>query len=121
MHATAAEFEGMQVFYKIAPYLWKSARDKCEKMKQKDIDKNTDPNSLIVGSTLDHKHAHSITRVSLRLLMPTWRSVFSKLFTTCEVVEPTYKDIISIYRYAHTVLFSLCHRAVILDVAESAN
>lgn len=93
----------MQVFYKIAPYLWKSARETSEKMKQKDIDKNTDPNSLLVGRALDHKHANSITRVSLRLLMPTWKSVFAKLFTPCEIVEPTYKDIISVYRHAHAV------------------
>ena len=96
----------MQVFYKLAPYLWKSARDKAEAMKQKDIDKNTDPNTLKVDSSFDHKHANHITRVSLRLLMPTWRSVFSRLFTPCEIVEPTYKDIISVYRCSHCLLRS---------------
>lgn len=110
----------IQVFYKLAPYLWQSARDKAEKMKQKDIDKNTDPNSLKVGSSLDHKHANHITRVSLRLLMPTWKSVFSKLFTPCEVVEPTYKDIISVYRCTHTVLCSLACIARVLAVPEAS-
>lgn len=45
-----------------------------------------------------HEHAQTITRTSLRTLMPTYKKVFAKLFKALEVVEPTYKDIMLLYR-----------------------
>jgi hypothetical protein len=52
------------------------------------------------NAALEHKHANHITRVSLRLMMPSYKAVFKKLFQSLEVVEPTYKDIILLYRCA---------------------
>ena len=96
-----------QVFYKVAPRLPKSLRDKAEAMKQKDYEKNLNPNSALTMDEVEeceeaaaHRASNSITRVSLRLLLPTWRDILRKLFTPLEIVEPTYKDIITLYRCA---------------------
>lgn len=94
-----------QVFYKIAPRLPKSLRDKAEAMKEKDYEKSLNPNSARTMDEVEereeaaaHRAANSITRVSLRVLLPTWRDILRKLFTPLEIVEPTYKDIITLYR-----------------------
>eukprot|EP00892_Ulva_mutabilis_P010153 jgi/Ulvmu1/750/UM010_0124.1 len=94
-----------QVFYKIAPHLPKSFRDKAEAMKQKDHEKTVDPNSVTTREEAEehaeeaaHKNANAIQRVSLRLLLPTWRDVLRNIATPLEIVEPTYKDIITLYR-----------------------
>ena len=50
--------------------------------------------------------------MSLRTMMPTWRSVFQKLFKQVEVVEPTYKDIVMIYRCAPAVFSERCSAPV---------
>lgn len=96
----------VQVFYKIAPRLPKSWQEKADKMKQKDYEKTMDPNSLATAEENEehaeeaaHKNANTINRVSLRLLLPTWKDIIRKLFTPLEIVEPTYKDIITLYRY----------------------
>lgn len=101
----------MQVFYKIAPRLPKMFRDKAAEMKDKDYEKARDPNSAATEEEEDeleeaaaHKNANFITRVSLRLLLPTWKDIIRKLFTPLEIVEPTYKDIITLYRYAPCLL-----------------
>jgi hypothetical protein len=94
-----------QVFYWLANYLPKRMQMRAAAMKQKDMEKDLNPNTLATGeaASLEHKHARHITRVSLRLLMPTAKSVFAKLFKQLEVVEPTYKDNILLYRYATIV------------------
>jgi hypothetical protein len=94
----------VQVFYWLAQYLPKKVQIRAAAVKQKDVEKNMNPNTLATGeaTSLEHKHARHITRVSLRLLMPTARSVFEQIFKQLEVVEPTYKDNILLYRCAAT-------------------
>jgi Protein of unknown function (DUF3754) len=89
----------------MAPYLWQSARTRAAAMQANDEEKAMDPNSVQSDSASEkaaqlHRNANCIQRVSLRLLMPSWRDVLRRLFKQCEIVEPTYKDIISVYRRA---------------------
>lgn len=111
------------MFYKIAPRLPKMFREKAEVMKDKDYEKARDPNSAATEEEEEeaeeaaaHKNANFITRVSLRLLLPTWKDIVRKLFTPLEIVEPTYKDIITLYRCA-----PLSHTAGAASVAPVAH
>jgi hypothetical protein len=93
----------VQVFFKVAPLLWKSAKQWAEKLRETDRRKHTDPNKVLTPEEKQersHANVRLITRVSLRTIMPDARSVFANLFKTLEVVEPTYKDIILLYRCA---------------------
>lgn len=92
-----------QVWYKVAPYVL--SKDRLAAMHERrrraealanfcQTDSMTDAQRAEIG----HKHAKKISRVSLRRLMPDYRSVFAKLFHTMEVVEPTYKDLVTLYR-----------------------
>ena len=96
---------GVQVFYKAAPYLWKSAQERARAMRAKEEERAKKPSELFTEAEREehehvHEHAQIIRRTSLRTLMPTYKKVFAKLFKAVEVVEPTYKDIILLYRCA---------------------
>lgn len=70
-------------------------------MKEKDRRKQMNPNDLMTPEEKEeqqHANARLITRVSLRTIMPNAKAVFVNLFKTLEVVEPTYKDVILLYR-----------------------
>jgi hypothetical protein len=102
-----------QVFYKLAPYLWQSAKDKAAELQRHDAQKATNPNdarSEDEEAEPMHPKAQVLTRISLRTMMPNARAVFDKLFKPVEVVEPTYKDIIILYRCG------TCHRCDDLGV-----
>ena len=68
-------------------------------------------NASKLGLTFDehqHKNAKVVNRQSVRTMLPTWRSVLFSMHKKLTVVEPTYKDIVTLYR----CVITLCPQAV---------
>jgi hypothetical protein len=52
------------------------------------------------GKTVEDRNASVIERLTLRRLMPNIFVLFRKLFSTLEIQEPTFKEVVLLYRMA---------------------
>lgn len=56
--------------------------------------------------TVHHEVLDLAKRVTLKQLLPDWRSVLQKFLTPFEIMEPTFDDVVVLYRKAKSTLLS---------------
>eukprot|EP00210_Caulerpa_lentillifera_P002343 g2248.t1 len=61
---------------------------------------------------LQHEDVRVAERVTLRQLLPDWKVVLQKFLTKLEIVEPTFDDVVVLYRNAKSTLLSSTEKTV---------
>lgn len=56
--------------------------------------------------TAQHEVMNLAKRVTLKQLLPDWRSVLQKFLTPLQIMEPTFDDVVVLYRKAKSTLLS---------------